>query len=160
MELQTFDVLDGVRPLQVVGYLLAESSSQESYKDRWVEFKLFRTKSDIFVVSRVGRSRLYHSADCSTKTKNSLRAVNVDELDKSLRPDPKCNPNWADPRGLFPETPRHWLVTCQTPRGVLQSVMKDDGDTEYFTNVVKRLLEQASLVDEDIRAEYFSEVID
>lgn len=155
-----YDVMDGVRPLKVDGILLSESSSVAPYKDRWVEFRLFRTKSDIYVISRVGLSRLYHSTDCDTVTRNRLSAVNSDDLPKNLRPCGHCKPNWTDERGLFPETPRPWLGTCQTASGVLASLMKyDDNGTEYLTNVAKRLLEDASELDEGIKDAYYSEVI-
>lgn len=156
-----YEVMDGVRKLHVDGTLLAESSSRESYKDRWVEFRLFKTKSGVYVISRVGHSILYHSSDCATVTRNRLSAANLDDLSRDLKPCRNCSPDYADPQGVYPETPRPWLGTCQNARGVVSSLMKyDDNGTEYLTNVAKSLLEAASAVDEDINSEYNSEVID
>lgn len=156
-----YEVMDGVRKLKVDGTLLAESSSQESYKDRWVEFRLFKTPSGVYVVSRVGHSRLYHAAECATVSRNKLSGINPDDLPKGLQPCSRCKPNWTDSEGVFPETPRPWVAQCQNARGVIASVMKYDenNNTEYLTNVARDLLEAASKVDDDIRDEYYTEVI-
>lgn len=156
-----YDVMNGVRKLKVDGVILAESSSKAPYKDRWVEFTLFKTPSNLYVISRVGHSVLYHSSDCATVSRNRLSAANLDDLPKNLKPCNKCSPDYADPEGVYPETPRPWLGTCQTAKGVIASVMKEDNDgTLYLTNVAKTLLELASEVDEELNKEYNSEVID
>ena len=157
-----YEIRDGVRKLIVQGELLASSSSEDKFKDRWVEFKLFRASiTGSYVVSRVGHSRLYHAEKCDIVNRNRLSAVSAEDLDGVYKPCPKCNPNWADPEGIYPEVPRAHAQVCSTAEGVLDYLTKyDSAGSEYFTNVAKRLLEEASKVDQDIRDAYMTEVID
>ncbi len=157
----THIVKDGVRSLEFNGELIAESSSKTRGKPRWVEFKLFRTESDIYVVSRVGVSNLYHSDNCEVVSRNRLSAVDAMELSPEYTPCAVCRPDLADPEGVFPETPRSWAQVCQTAKGVIASLMKEDHNgTEYLTNVARRLLEEASIYDDEIKKAYLVEYID
>lgn len=157
-----YEIKDGVRKLRIQGELLATSTSEEPFKDRWVEFKLFRASvTGSYVVSRVGFSRLYHTKSCEVVSRNRLSAVSSDDLVGTFKPCSKCNPNWVDPEGIYPEVPRSHAQVCSSAEGVLEYLTKyDKSGSEYFTNVAKRLLEEASLHDEEIKDEYMTEVID
>lgn len=157
----THIVKDGVRSLEFNGELIAESSSKSRGKPRWVEFKLYRTESEIYVVSRVGVSNLYHTESCEVVTRNRLSAVDELELSPEYTPCRDCRPERISPDGVFPETPRSWAQVCQTPKGVIASLMKEDHNgTEYLTNVARRLLEEASIYDNEIKKAYLVEYID
>ena len=59
-----FEVKDGARTLQFSGKLLGESSSYRPNSNRWIEFRLYRTQSGSYVLSRIGVSLIYHGAAC------------------------------------------------------------------------------------------------
>lgn len=147
-----YTVRDGVRKRTLEGTKLAESSSRVPGKTRWVEFKLFRTDIGVYVVSRVGHSLSYHSRDCFTVSRNNLSPVDGLELPGDYVACGKCRPVRSDVDGVFPETPRYTAYVCQDAIGVISSLMKEDENgTEYLTNVARRLLMDASEVDEKIK---------
>lgn len=157
----THTVKDGVRSLEFNGDLLAESSSQSRGKSRWVEFRLYRTESGVYVISRIGLSNLYHADICPVVTRNRLSPVDGAELTSIYQPCPECHPSIIAIEGVFPETPRPWAQVCQNGAGVVASLMKvDTNGTEYLTNVARRLLEEASLHDDEIKKAYLMEYID
>lgn len=157
----THIVKDGVRSLEFNGDLIAESSSKSRGKPRWVEFKLYRTESDIYVISRVGVSNLYHTESCSVVTRNRLSAVDESDISSEYTPCRDCRPVLITPDGVYPETPRSWAQVCQTAKGVIASLMKEDHNgTEYLTNVARRLLDEASVYDDEIKKAYLVEFID
>lgn len=156
-----YEIKDGVRKLLVQGDLLASSTSEDKFKDRWVEFKLFKASvSGSYVISRVGHSRLFHGESCDVVSRNRLSAVSSEDLEGVYKACLKCEPNWADPNGIYPEIPRAHAQVCSTAHGVLDYLTKYDlAGSEYFTNVAKRLLEEASKTDRDIKNAYMTEVI-
>lgn len=156
-----YEIRDGVRKLLVQGDLLSSSTSEDKFKDRWVEFKLFKASvTGSYVISRVGHSRLYHDDSCDVVSRNRLSAVSSEDLNGVYKPCLKCNPNWINPEGIYPEVPRSHAQVCTTAHGVLDYLTKYDSEgSEYFTNVAKRLLEDASKVDNDIKDAYMTEVI-
>lgn len=154
-------VKDGVRTREFQGELLAVSSSNDSRKERWIEFQLYRTLSNQYVVARTGFSRIYHSASCDVVSRNHLSPVDGLELDAGYIPCPRCRPFRGDVEGVFPETPRHAAWVCTDPLGVVSSLMKEDRNgVEYLTNVARRLLEDASDVDPDIEDAYLVDRIE
>lgn len=154
-------VKDGVRTLEVRGSLLAESSSEEAHKDRWIEFQLYKTSAkSVYVVSRIGKSRLYHDKDCKTVTRNRLSAVDPQELPLlKMKACPTCNPSLMDTEGVFPEIPRPHVQVCDSAEGVVSFLTQRDDDGTYLTNVARDLLEQSSEVDDDIYDVYMNGVI-
>lgn len=154
-------VKDGVRTWEVEGDLLAESSSRSPKKPRWVEFKLYRTYSGVYVVARSGLSSYYHDIDCEVVSRNKLKPVDVSEISGEYIPCPECYPNFFDPNGVCPETPRHWAQICKTGKGVIASLMMyDKNDTEYLTNVARQLLEKAAKKDSEISDAYYNDLIE
>lgn len=159
-----YEITDGSRSVKVLGQLLAKSSSESGYKDRWVEFQLFKTEnSETYVVHRAGMSRIFHSESCPVVSRNHLTPrVALEDLDPGVySPCNKCKPNWGDPEGIYPENPRYHVQVCHSPEGVIRYLTKyDDDNSEYLTNVARVLLESASLVDTGIKNAYMGEVID
>lgn len=146
-----YEVKDGVRTLVFDGTLLATSSSRETGKPRWIEFDLYRTNKNQYVISRVGVSKVFHDSECFTVSRNKLSPVDGMTLDMDYIPCRRCNPSRSYVDGVFPETPRHAAWVCTDAIGVVGSLMQDDENgTEYLTNVARRLLQDASQHDPHI----------
>lgn len=150
-----FAVRDLVRTLEFDGIKLADSSSRVPQRPRWVEFELYRTPINTYVLSRVGYSLYYHSQECYTVQRNKLSAVDGLELSGAYVACDKCNPQRADIEGVYPETPRYRAWHCTEAVGVVALLMKeDDNGTEYLTNVARRLLMEASKLDKNIASAF------
>lgn len=156
-----FSVRDSVRTLEFVGQKLAESSSREPYKPRWVEFELFVTSKGQYIISRIGKSILYHADSCPIVTRNRLSAVDGSELPDFYIPCSECRPSRIDIDGVFPETPRYWAQHCGTAKGVVEALMQyDKNGTEYLTHVACELLEDAGNFDPKIKQAFLVNVIE
>lgn len=154
-------VRDGVRTLEFSGAKLAESSSREQGKPRWVEFELYRTPKNQYVLARIGVSVYYHSENCQTVSRNKLSAVDGAELSAAYVPCTFCSPVRMDIDGVYPETPRFSAYVCTDAVGVVASLMKrDNNGTEYLTNVARRLLTEASRLDSDIHEAFYTDRIE
>lgn len=169
--MEFFSVRDGVRKLEFNGIKLAESSSRLPRKPRWVEFSVYRTPKGQYVVSRIGFSLFYHSAECYTVTRNGLAAADGQDLSSDYIACDNCRPDRAPADGLvpvdgakdevYPETPRFAAWVCTDALGVVSSLMKeDDNGTEYLTNVARRLLMLAAEKDEKIADAFYVDRIE
>lgn len=148
-------VRDRVRTLKFDGEILASATSRQDDRDRWVEFRLYRTLTNQYVVARIGDSIVYHSADCFTVERNHLSPEDGMSLPAAFKPCYKCRPDRSDPDGVFPETPRYAAWVCPDPVGVVSSLTQEDTNgVEYLTNVARQLLEDASEKDPDIEDAY------
>lgn len=136
---------------EVVGDLLASSSSYASYKPRWVEFDLYRSQTGTYVLARVGKSLLFHKKECKVVSRNNLKPVQETELEANAIPCSDCMPLRSGEGGVYPETPRYFALKTTTAKGVLAAVVQyDDNNSEYLTYVAKRLLMEAAEVDSNI----------
>lgn len=155
-----FSVRDGVRRLEFNGVKLAESSSQLPKKPRWVEFSIYRTPTGQYVISRIGFSVFFHSAECYTVIRNGLTPRGGLTLPPEYMPCDNCKPALV-PDDIFPETPRYAAWVCSDALGVVSSLMKEDNNgTEYLTNVARRLLIDASKLDRDIADAFYVDRIE
>lgn len=156
-----YKIRDGLRELIIEGDILSESTSKDPSKVRWITFKLFKTNSGVYVVSRVGYSKIFHTEDCDLVSRNHLSAELAENMpDGEYSPCHKCDPVWFNPDGIYPEKPRYHSQVCQSARGVVEYLQKEDEKgVIYMTNVSRNLLERASLVDDGIRKAYMTEVI-
>jgi hypothetical protein len=154
-------VKDGVRTYEFSGVLLAHSSSKFGNKPRWVEFDLYKMANGEYMVSRVGFSVYYHDESCFTVGRNHLSRADGLELPAEYAPCEKCKPFRGNPEGVFPETPRPAAWRCPDAEGVVDSLKKEDENNGvlYLTNVVKRLLTEASGLDKDISDAFYYERI-
>lgn len=154
-----FEVKDGNRTLQFKGELLGESSSERRDSTRWIEFKLYRTESGSYILSRVGVSVLYHGAACFLVRKYGLDEVSYSTVPDSHVPCEECEPT-EEAELVFPEKNRYWAQVSEEPSAVLDALYKyDNGGARYLTNVAQRLLEQASKNDTKIAKAYRFEII-
>lgn len=156
---QQHQVVDGSRVLKFNGSLLAMSSSYKSGSERWIEFKLYKTEKGSYILSRIGRSLLYHAPSCSFVKKYDLLEIESKSLEKNKIRCAYCNPGGSIPT-FYIEKDRYWAQVSETPEAVLESLYKYDfGGARYLTNVAVRLLETASKNDLPIRKAYSVEVI-
>lgn len=156
-----FSIRDGVRTLQFSGSKLAESSSRDVIKPRWVEFELYKTPKGQYVLARIGVSVYYHSEDCLTVARNKLSAVDGSELSAAYVPCDFCKPEKLNIDGIYPETPRYAAYVCADAVSVVASLMKQDKNrTEYLTNVARRLLTDASRLDQEIADAFYTDRIE
>lgn len=153
------EIRDGNRILQFKGGMLGESSSWRSDSDRWVEFKLFRTDSGQYILSRVGVSRVFHHSTCSMIKEYGLIEVDSEKLRHDSIPCRECVPDFDLPL-VFPEKLRYWAQVSEEPSAVLAALYKyDRSGARYLTNVAKRLLELVSDKDPRIASIYRVELI-
>lgn len=154
-----YEVKDGARTLQFDGTLLGESTSWRRGSTRWIEFKLYKTLSGSYVLSRIGVSLVYHGAGCPLVRRYNLTEAPVSDLRKGSTPCEQCEPD-ASVILIFPEKYRYWAQVSDEPEAVLEALYKyDDGGARYLTNVAQRLLESSSESDSGIESIYKIEVI-
>lgn len=154
-----YEVKDGSRILQFEGQLLGESSSQGEDSTRWIEFKLYKTESGSYILSRVGVSLVYHGAACHLVSKYKLNETSSGSIRNDATPCEECLPSRDVPL-VFPEKERTWAQVSDSPDAVLEALYKYNYDgSRYLTKVAKRLLEKAAQVDERIDLMYRIEVI-
>jgi hypothetical protein len=153
------EVKDGSRTLQFKGKLLSESSSWRRGSARWIEFKLYKTESGSYILSRIGVSLVFHGAACPLVKRYGLVEVSSDMLADNALPCEECDPNLSLPV-VFPEKYRNWAQVSEDPEAVLEALYKyDQGGARYLTNVAQRLLEEASENDSKIESIYRVEMI-
>ena len=153
------EVRDGARTLQFDGSLLGESSSFKKGSTRWIEFKLYRTESGSYILSRIGVSLVFHGAACPLVKRYGLQEIPVNNISQQALPCEECFPT-QEAELVFPEKNRYWAQVSEEPIAVLDALYKyDDGGARYLTNVAQRLLEEASKLDEKISTIYKIEII-
>lgn len=154
-----YEVKDGSRILQFDGKLLGKSSSETYDSTRWIEFRLYKTESGSYIVSRVGVSLIYHGAACGFVRKYNLNEFRPEALRQDAIPCEECNPSYRLPY-VFPEKDRTWAYVTDDPVAVIEALYKyDHKNNPYLTNVAKRLLEDASDSDEQLDMVYRLETI-
>lgn len=153
------EVRDGDRTLQFNGKILSESTSEKPGSYRWIEFKLYKTESGSYILSRVGVSLIYHGAACSIVSKYKLTEDFTDELLIDAVPCDSCNPD-ASLDLIFPEKHRYWAQVSDRPEAVVEALYKyDDYGARYLTSVAQRLLEKAARLDSEIANVYNYQII-
>lgn len=154
-----FEIKDGTRLLQFNGKLLASSSSWRRGSTRWIEFELYKTDGESYVLSRVGVSLVYHGAACPLVKRYGLTEINADDLKEDSVTCEVCNAE-PDAQLVFPEKARYWAQVSDDSEAVLEALYKyDQGGARYLTKVAERLLEDASKIDKGIEAIYRIELI-
>lgn len=146
------EVKDGRRTLQFDGELLAEASSDDGRAQRWIDIKVYKTDQGKFVVSKIGRSTVYHGQGhpCSSGVVTRVRDITIPERE-NLSECRRCRPGDVVTDGLLQqgsvtmEQDRHSAHVVTTAEGlVAQMHNSDENGTVYLTNVAKHALELAS----------------
>jgi hypothetical protein len=154
-----FNVKDGFRTLQFDGTVLGSSTSKTAGSTRWIEFKLYKTESGSYILSRVGVSLVFHGAACSLVRKYSLTEIESRKIDINAIPCVECNPT-LEADLLFPEKNRYWAQVSDEPVAVLDALYKyDENGARYLTNVAQRLLEESARSDARVAEAYHVEII-
>lgn len=143
------------------GVKLASASSRGT-DSRWIEFTLFRASTGQYVVSRIGKTIVFHRYDCEITEKNGLDAVEYDQIPSGFVPCYKCRPSRIDPEGLFPEKERPYFQTCDQPEGVVRFLERKGkyDNLMYLTNVARTLLLEASQHDKGIYNVYVDQKLE
>ena len=153
-------VKDGNRTLYVDGELLGSSTSYRYGSTRWIEFKLYKTISGQYVLSRVGVSIVYHGAACGLVINYNLQEMSRETLELNSIPCERCSPDDSIEL-IFPEKNRYWAQVSEQPSAVLDALYKyDDNGARYLTNVAQRLLEDSAKKDKNIADVYRFEIIE
>jgi hypothetical protein len=153
-------VKDGNRTLYVDGELLGSSTSYRHGSTRWIEFKLYKTVSGQYVLSRVGVSIVYHGAACGLVINYNLQEMSRENLELNSLPCERCSPDDSIEL-VFPEKNRYWAQVSEQPSAVLDALYKyDDNGARYLTNVAQRLLEDSAKRDKNIADVYRFEIIE
>ena len=157
------EVKDGNRRLVFRGQRLASSSSKTNQsKGRWIEFELFLTDNDGYVLSRVGQTRFVHSVDCEISKRNGLDVMSIDVVGSldGLYQCPECSISLQGDQEFCPEVPRHWAMKFYTAEDVVDALhKKDQNGNLYLTNVARDLLEDAADQDDEIERVYYNDTI-
>jgi hypothetical protein len=138
------------------GVLLGSSSSQKPNGNRWVEFLLYKSDGGSYILSRVGRSSLYHRPECAVVARNDLR---IDRVPAGGVPCDMCRPDVSD-GALCPERPRHWAAMFADPGSLIHALERDGDSGRYVTNVAARLVEMAAVRDKEIAEAWMSVRVD
>jgi hypothetical protein len=153
-------VKDGNRTLYVDGELLGSSTSYRHGSTRWIEFKLYKTISGQYVLSRIGVSIVYHGAACGLVINYNLQEMSRENLELNSIPCERCSPDGSIEL-IFPEKNRYWAQVSEQPSAVLDALYKyDDNGARYLTNVAQRLLEDSAKKDKNIADVYRFEIIE
>lgn len=157
----TVEVLDGGRIVRFSGHLVASASSERSHAPRWTELNLYKTSSGMFVLHRVGRSRVFHTEDCAFAIEHRLPQVHTltEAPDfKKLSPCDKCRPDrtpfLTDNAMLRVEQPRNWAGVADNASAAIDMLHRNEGGSRHLPWLAANLLEAASRADLDIRNAY------
>ncbi len=159
-------VMDGGRSIRFTGAQIAFASSERPRAPRFTEFRLYRTSKDMYVVSRTGCSRVFHSSTCRQAESHRLPYGNdlqvIPEVTR-MYPCGICNPSrMEDARGIRFERERPWAGVADNAPGVVAMLTQVEskktgltsGSSSQIPNLSARLLTVASEIDTDIRAAY------
>lgn len=152
---QRFNIRDGQRPLTFMGWLLAESDSQSGDDVRWTELAMYRTTGNRYVIEKVGRSDVYHTDECSRRSKGEKhhdfatgatannRTVSECEPCDTCNPSPDASPVWME-RDIFSAT------TYPNVEDAIRSLYRVDDGIPRLSHVAQSLLTKASSTDENV----------
>lgn len=142
--------------VQFDGTRLASSTSDDGKAQRWMEYSLFKTITNLWVIERVGCSAVYHRLDSSCSADAIPSTIHDTDLDDFI-PCVACLPDRPRPgEQVLMEQARRHAIVCETPEAVVQGLHNRDPVTKvtFITSVASRLLRAASKVDPDIEAAF------
>lgn len=139
---------------EFTGELMAESSSDDGERARWIDLALYRLESGGWAVHRASRSTLYHSISTSCRTPKQARPgvrSTASELLEDSVPCDACRPpeREAMRTGTEPvriEIDRHNVHFLDTEKQVVDDLTIDRRTgTPYWSQPVVELLTAAGL---------------
>lgn len=149
----------GSRTVRFVGHELAHVSSRRSSSPRWTELTLYRTVKDLFVVYRVGESRVYHTDTCSFATRHKLPYYHEKPMYDlvEMTPCDICNPHRLpqNDNAMFRiEIPRQWTGVADNATAAIELLYRTDYGRKSLPMLAANLLTAAAERDPDVRAAY------
>lgn len=161
------EVRNGGRKLSFTGRLLSRVSSERPTAARWTVMELFRTQNGLYVVHRVGVSRVFHTSDCTLAQSNRLPyghempgGTPSAEAVANYTPCRDCRPLSSDPsETLRFEKERHWAGVAQTAEAAVDMLHRNDNGQRSLPWIAANLLNEASRVDSPIASAYATERI-
>lgn len=153
---QRFELRDGQKPIYVEGWLIADADSQTGNDPRWTELTLYRTLTGKYVLEKIGRSDVFHSARCSRKSKGVMHEDLPDAADaKDVDEDAfvqcrDCRPQ-RDETPVFVERDISAVAVYPSADGLVEALFRRDSDNmRYLSRVARALLETAAVNDDEI----------
>jgi hypothetical protein len=145
-------VKDGTRELEFEGTLLGAASSKTPGSLRWIEIYIYATDSGKYVISKVGRSTVFH--DLAKRCGKGTKTMPLD-LPEGATPCPKCSPPRLPFTAVELEADRFSAHVLTTPAGIIEQLHNTDAEgTVYMTRTARHALEQAALNDQEIADAY------
>lgn len=149
-------VLDGTRILEFDGTLLGAATSDDGRAQRWTEVTIWRSETGRYIVSKVGRSAVYHTVndECGRHgTKMSIAEAKAHLNENRLTTDDlipcrNCEPDAVIGHGYnleySIEQPRYSAQVSETVEGLIESLHRRDNlGIKYLPLVARRALEAA-----------------
>jgi hypothetical protein len=149
----------GSRVVRFVGHELAHVSSQRPSAPRWTELTLYRTIKDLFIVYRVGKSRVYHTDHCAFAQRHKLPYYHEkpEQSIAELTPCELCAPHRQpqNDNAMFRvEVNRQWTGVADNASGAIELLYRTDYGRKSMPMLAASLLTAAAKVDPDIRNAY------
>lgn len=115
-----------------------------------MEFYIYRTFGHEYVLSRIGRSAIYHGLECALLQSNAIPPIALPDADSE--PCPVCTPDDNDRQPFRPETPRYFARVYESPDRLVTDMYRTGPAGErYLTRVARTALEQAVRADPRLR---------
>jgi len=143
-----------VRNGQFEGELVAEVSTDDGERARWIEIKLYRrTDADGWIIHRMSDSVLYHHIDTTCRTPKSARPgqpMTAADLQDGAEPCGNCRP--PEPDDMPPDHPirievaRNVVHPWNTEKQVVDDLVMDRRTgTPYWSEPVIELVTAAGM---------------
>jgi len=162
MTTETFQVRDGARVVTFDGVKLGEISSRRPTSPRWTDMILYRTATDKYVLSKIGRTTVLHQPGCPSVYSRLKRfvdehpGVEPDEAEWELH---TCIPDEYDLNEILVEQTRYWAVIADHARDVIQNLYRNQDGVKFLPRMAVNLLEDAALRDKDLADAFYVEKV-
>lgn len=161
------EIKNGGRKVAFTGRLLSRVSSERAHAPRWTMMALYRTVRGMYVIHRVGMTRVYHTPDCPLAAINRLPYGHElpdgppdSEMMASLAPCRDCRPLASDPSiQLRFERERHWTGMAETADDAIDMLHRSDNGQRSLPWIATNLLNEAAKTDPDLASAYETERI-
>lgn len=156
LTLTEFTVQDEYRTMRFDGALIAHASSRRYNVWRWTDLNLYRTTEGVYVLEKIGASRVLHVPSCAGRE----TLPRFQEVYPGRDPDEDefeyddCVPDVFDFPSLRVEADRPWFQISEEPSMVVNALMRHRGASRWLPRASTQLLTQAADVDPAVRAAY------
>lgn len=161
------EVKNGGRKVSFTGRLLSRVTSERAHAPRWTTMELYRTTRGLYVVHRVGVSKVYHTPDCELAQVNRLPYGHElpdgqpsKEKLQNMASCSECRPSITDPASdLRFERERHWSGIAETPEAAIDMLHRNDNGQRSLPWIAANLLNEAAIHDRELANAYETERI-